>query len=231
LPGWQQFIDEHAGQASFAFLSVAVDVDPERPKPYAQPYSFPTVVDSAGVLGRLYDFDVVPNCVFLDEEGVIRFIHVGGFEVQRPEIVQQVEALLHADFAGGEQPGFVVQEPLDVELLRAEVAQHPDQPALHYALGEVLMRERRLADAASAFRRASDLDATDWSAPFALGTALYQQGDTQEALRWWRTALQRDPKNFTVHKQIWWVEHPEKFYPSIDTEWQREQLRLEGYTR
>jgi tetratricopeptide (TPR) repeat protein len=212
-------------------LSVAVDVDPERPKAYAQPYAFPTVVDSTGVLGRMYDFDVVPNCLFLDERGVIRFVHIGGFEVQRPEIVAQVEALLRADFAAGEQPRHVVQEPLEIELLRSEVAQQPKDPALQFALGEVLAREGRLADAVVAFQRATDLDPADWSPPFALGTALYQQGDREGALKWWRVALQRDPANFTVHKQIWWVEHPEKFYPAIDIEWQREQLRLEGYRR
>jgi len=27
------------------------------------------------------------------------------------------------------------------------------------------------------------------------------------------------------------VEHPERFYPTIDTAWQKEQLVLEGYVR
>jgi hypothetical protein len=33
-----------------------------------------------------------------------------------------------------------------------------------------------------------------------------------------------------VRKQIWREEHPERFYPVIDTAWQREQLVKEGYT-
>src|SRR5581483_8450206 len=147
--------------------------------------------------------------------GVIRFVHIGGFEVERPEIVQQVEALISADFSGGEQPRIVSQEPIDVELIRAELAREPEDAALHFALGEALMREGRLADAAASFHRASGLDPSDWSPAFALGTALYQQGRKEDALGWWREALRRDPANFTVHKQIWWVEHPEKFYPAI----------------
>jgi tetratricopeptide (TPR) repeat protein len=228
---WQQFIDERTDPSKFAFLSVAVDVDPERPKTYAAPFSFPTVVDSAGMLGRMYDFDVVPNCLFLDEAGVIRFVHIGGFEVQRPEIVQQVEALLQADFSSGEQPLLVTQEPLEVELLRAELTYAPDDAALHFDLGQALMQEQRLGDAAVSFQRAAELDPSDWSGAFALGTVLYQQGRKEEALSWWKEALRRDPANFTVHKQIWWVEHPEKFYPAIDADWQREQLRIEGYRR
>ncbi|MBM4419566.1 MAG: hypothetical protein FJ033_14845 [Chloroflexi bacterium] len=46
---------------------------------------------------------------------------------------------------------------------------------------------------------------------------------------WWRTALARDPRNFTVRKQIWRAAHPEWFYPTIDLDWQREQLDREGW--
>jgi tetratricopeptide (TPR) repeat protein len=206
-------------------------VDPEGPRRLAAPYRFPTAIDRLGLLGRTFDFDVVPNCLFLDEDGIIRFLHIGGFEVRRPEIVEQIEALLRADFARGEQPTHVVQEPLDLELLRAEVARRSDDPALHVALGEALFRAGQAGDAAEAFRRANELDPGDWSAAFALGGALYQQGDTQGALHWWRVARERDPANFTVRKQIWRVEHPEKFYPTIDADWQREQLVKEGYRR
>jgi len=34
-----------------------------------------------------------------------------------------------------------------------------------------------------------------------------------------------------VRKQIWMVEHPEKFYPTIDFAWQKEQLEREGFVR
>ena len=62
--------------------------------------TFPTVADPAGVLGRVFDFDVVPNGIFVDAEGVIRFVHIGGFDVRRPEMASQVDALLSTDFAG-----------------------------------------------------------------------------------------------------------------------------------
>ena len=29
--------------------------------------------------------------------------------------------------------------------------------------------------------------------------------------------------------QIWMVEHPDRFYPTIDFDWQKQQLKLEGY--
>ena len=121
------------------------------------------------------------------------------------------------------------QEALEVELLRVELASDPDNGGLHFALGDTLLREGRLAEAETTLCRAAKLDPSDWSARFGLGTALYQQGRTGEALASWRAALALDPPNFTVRKQIWMVEHPEKFYPTIDFAWQKEQLEREGF--
>ncbi|MCA1647553.1 MAG: tetratricopeptide repeat protein [Chloroflexi bacterium] len=230
---WQEFIQQHAEQQPFTFLSVAVDVDPERPRPFAEPHTatFQTVVDSASALGRLFDFDVVPNGVFLDEHGIIRFLHIGGFDVRRPDVAQQVEALLTADFTAGDAPQLVQQEAPEVEVLRVEVAARPDNASLHFALGDALLREGRPLDAQASFTAAVELNRSDWSAAFGLGTALYQQGRAAEAVTWWKAARELDPQNFTVRKQIWMVEHPERFYPTIDTAWQKEQLIVEGYVR
>jgi len=224
---WQQFLHD---RPELAFLSVAVDVDPRRPEPFAKDLPFPTAVDSAGQLGRLFDFDVVPNGVFVDEQGVIRFVHIGGFDIRRPEVGPQVDALLEADFSrDAAYPNSLPQEALELEVLRMELAARPHDAALHFALGEALLREGRLSDAVVSLGQAADLDPTDWSSRFGLGTALYQQGRTAEALASWRAALELDPANFTVRKQIWMIEHPDKFYPTIDFDWQTEQLLREGY--
>jgi tetratricopeptide (TPR) repeat protein len=206
-----------------------VDANPERAKEFAADYSFPTAVDSANVLGRLFDFDVVPNGLLVDETGVVQFLHVGGFYLGRAEVRQQVEALLTADFARGERPAFVTQEPLTVELIRGELAHQPDDPDLLLTLGDVLLREDRAEDAVKAFIRATEAAPKAWAAAFGLGTAFRRVGDREQALRWWRRALELDPRNFTVRKQIWREEHPERFYPTIDSDWQKEQLALEGY--
>ncbi|MDQ6674222.1 MAG: tetratricopeptide repeat protein [Chloroflexota bacterium] len=229
---WQHFLQERPERRTLAFLSVAVDVDPERARPYASDKPFPTVVDSAGQLGRLFDFDVVPNGLFVDEQGIVRFIHIGGFDIRRPEVSPQMDALLESDYSSGAHASAALtlrQEPLDVELLRVELAGDPLNAGLHFALGETLLREGRLAEAETSLARAAELDPSDWSARFGLGTALYQQGHTTDALASWRAALVLDPPNFTVRKQIWMVEHPEKFYPTIDFDWQKGQLEREGF--
>jgi tetratricopeptide (TPR) repeat protein len=60
-----------------------------------------------------------------------------------------------------------------------------------------------------------------------LGRVLLEAGRREEAVAAWREALRLDPGNFTIRKQIWSVEHPEKFYPTINFDWQSVQLAAE----
>lgn len=66
---------------------------------------------------------------------------------------------------------------------------------------------------------------------FADGVALYHDGRAEEAVAVWREALALDPDNFLIRSQIWAVEHPERFYPAVDREWQELQLVKEGYDK
>lgn len=66
---------------------------------------------------------------------------------------------------------------------------------------------------------------------FARGVALADAGDAAGALATWREALALDPDNFLVRSQIWVAEHPERFYPAVDREWQELQLVKEGYDK
>ena len=41
----------------------------------------------------------------------------------------------------------------------------------------------------------------------------------------WRQAVALEPDNYVVRKQIWAVEHLDKFYQGdVDYDWQREQM-------
>ena len=66
---------------------------------------------------------------------------------------------------------------------------------------------------------------------FSRGVGLYDAGDLDGALATWREALALDPDNFLVRSQIWVAEHPERFYPAVDREWQGLQLVKEGYDK
>jgi hypothetical protein len=64
---------------------------------------------------------------------------------------------------------------------------------------------------------------------FADGVAAHARGDVPGALARWREALEIDPGNFLIRSQIWALEHPERFWPTVDREWQEQQLLREGY--
>ncbi len=40
--------------------------------------TFPTAVDRSQGLWELYDFKVIPNGFFIDEQGVVRYMKIGG---------------------------------------------------------------------------------------------------------------------------------------------------------
>ena len=69
---------------------------------------------------------------------------------------------------------------------------------------------------------------TEATVRFQLGLVLLETGKKQEAMDEWRKALALDPQNWIIHKQIWAVEHPDKFYNGdVDYGWQKTQLESE----
>jgi hypothetical protein len=141
-------------------------------------------VDAENVLGALVDARAIPNGIFLDEAGIVRYLRLGGFSVDQPEDVAAVAALLQ---------GIV-----------------PD----------VAPAERDPAAPAQA-------DLVRSHALFADGTALLARGQVEEALERFQAALALDPTNLIIRKQIWAVRYPERFHPTIDWAWQKEQIARE----
>lgn len=107
--------------------------------------------------------------------------------------------------------GFSVDNPDDVEVVRhffaggsVEPYTSPDAP---YRLGPI---EQELV-----------------ATKLRLGQVLAELGRSQAAVAAWRDALRVDPENLVIRKQIWATEHPERFHPTIDWDWQKAQLAAE----
>ena len=98
------------------------------------------------------------------------------------------------------------------EIRRPETRQLVEQWAAGASLGDSPSSEAK--DVA---QQAMDL--------FHRGLESYRGGRRQEALDLWRQAVELDPENYVVRKQLWAVEHPERFYEGpVDFDWQREQM-------
>jgi hypothetical protein len=137
------------------------------------------------VLGELFGYKVIPNGVFLDEAGVVRFA----------------------------KTVFSVANEADVAAITALLSSRGQAPAVERAQAAVM---------GSAVAGGGSPDAG-----LQRGLNLLEQGDRAGAVGAWRDALRTDPDNFVIRKQIWAVEHPERFYPAIDAAWQKEQLAQE----
>lgn len=146
---------------------------------------YPVTVDRHNLLGRVLDFKAVPNGVFLDERGVIRYTKYGGFSVERSGDVETIRKLI-----GGE-----IEQQI------------PSPSEAQYILSPV---DRELVETR-----------------LRLGNELLSRGSKEEAILEWQRALELDPENLIIRKQIWAVRYPERFHPTIDWDWQGEQLRRE----
>lgn len=65
----------------------------DRARPYVERAgaTFTTLVDEENLLGEMFDFKLIPNGILIDEDGIVRYMKVGGFDVRKPETAEVVE--------------------------------------------------------------------------------------------------------------------------------------------
>jgi tetratricopeptide (TPR) repeat protein len=81
-------------EQGFDVLSVAVDLGgADVVRPYTERTTVTTVIDKDNVLAAQFGFKIVPNGIFVDENGVIRLLKQG-LRVIEPEHVRAVEQLI-----------------------------------------------------------------------------------------------------------------------------------------
>ena len=68
-------------------------------------------------------------------------------------------------------------------------------------------------------------DSLERDSHFDRGVELYKSGDIAAAASVWREGIASDPTHWNMRKQLWAIEHPERFYEGkVDYAWQREQI-------
>ncbi len=76
--------------------------------------------------------------------------------------------------------------------------------------------------------RGPDAPATPWVERVRRARELLAGSRRVEAAAALKEALALEPQNWLLRKQVWALEHPEKFYDGpIDTAWQKEQIEKE----
>ncbi|HSR26530.1 MAG TPA: tetratricopeptide repeat protein, partial [Candidatus Eisenbacteria bacterium] len=88
------------------------------------------------------------------------------------------------------------------ETARAMVEDHPGEPESHNAVGRAAMLHRRWAAAEAAFREALRLAPHEPVYQSNLALALERRGRRREAMQHFRRAVQTDPGNAVVRRQL-----------------------------
>lgn len=197
--------------------------------------TFPTAVDRAQGLWELYGFDVVPNGFFVDERGVLRYVKIGGFDVRDPDDAKPIEAVL-AQPARTQVPGpksKAAFRTIDEALRQAEEdwKREPENPDRLLTLAEHRVEAKQYAQARQDFEKVLAKNPKSARAFVGLATISFDQGEREQAAELLRKARALEPENWIIRKQIWAIEHPEQFYPAINTDWQREQIKKEDSGR
>ena len=138
----------------------------------------------------------------VDEENLLGQIY--GFKaIPNGLLVDEEGVLRHKAFGG-----FDIRKPETADLLERWARRQPLQDAAENVDEEPIGSEHTRA-----------------IAHFREGLELYRGGRVQEAMARWREGVRIAPDNYVIRKQIWAVEHPDKFYAGgVDYDWQREQL-------
>lgn len=100
-------------------------------RPYAEACTFPTVVDKENRLGAHFGFTVVPNGIFVDEQGIIRLIKQG-FQVSKPEHTEAVEVLLRGEVEQVVLDDTYYEPPNPITAIQKELAATKLRLALSY---------------------------------------------------------------------------------------------------
>jgi tetratricopeptide (TPR) repeat protein len=232
LPVWQKFYEKHQHE-NFEILSISMDTQgAEVAKRFTEAagVTFPSAVDRAQGLWDLYGFPVVPNGFFVDEKGILRYAKIGDFDARNPADVAAIERLLAAPSAPqATQPVSEYTRSIKEALQRAEeaVEREPENLDRRLTLAERRVEAKQDAQALRDFQSVLEKDPESTRALVGLATAYLDLEQKDKALSALRQASALDPGNWIIHKQIWAIEHPEQFYPAINSKWQEEQLQQE----
>lgn len=142
--------------------------------------TYPVLLDADGVLSSLYGFQAIPNGWLIDAEGVIRFEHIGGFDIRKPQTAEAIERVLKGAAA-----------------LRAEhESRGPRQEvSIAFQEGVRLLRQGKKRAALEAWLRAVEADPANFLARKQIWHLLYpQRFEPQIEFTWQREQMEREAR-------------------------------------
>ncbi len=202
-------------------VSVAIDIqgaDAARPYVKKAGVKYTALVDENNVLGNLFGVNYVPLHYIIDEFGIYRMKERDPQKIADFLDQEKVDMRLVVKASGS--PGMY-----DIKRLKEIVEWDPDNANARLMLGDILIQQGKYQEGISEYRKAADLSPESAEGPFRIGRAMLRQGRKKQALVELKKALELDRGNWIIRKQIWAIEHPERFYDGkVDYDWQKVQI-------
>jgi tetratricopeptide (TPR) repeat protein len=202
-------------------VSVAIDIqgaDATRPYVKKAGVKYTALVDENNVLGNLFGFNYVPLHYIIDEFGIYRMKERDPQKIADFLDLEKVD--MHLVVKASDAPGMY-----DIKRLEEIVEWDPDNVNARLMLGDALIQQGKYQEGISEYRKAVDLSPKSTEGPFRIGRAMLRQGRRKQALVELRKAWELDKDNWIIRKQIWAIEHPDKFYDGkVDYDWQKVQI-------
>ena len=121
----------------------------QKARPYVEKAGakFTTVVDDENLLGQLYGFKAIPNGFLIDEDGIVRYKKLGGFEIRGAETANIVRKWVE---------GPSLDESL--ETAQAELGSEHSRANALFRKGLDLYRQGRQEEALAEWRKGVELE-------------------------------------------------------------------------
>ena len=152
MPVWQQWYRDNR-EKGVELMSVAIDAQGgEKILTHLQRAGaeFVTVKDEQNLLGQLYGFKAVPNGFLIDENGVVQYKKLGGFDIRRPEFASVLDRWVNS--VDG-----VAAEPSD-DGLSPEHSMANDL----FRRGAEMQKLGRSAEAIALWKQGAELEPDNW---------------------------------------------------------------------
>ncbi len=215
------------GDKAPAMLSIAVDVQgPEWPSRYVKEFAvtYPVVVDRANIFaGAVLGRRVIPLWSLLDENGVLMASRAAGPGRKTFQTLETLLARPPVPVGKGGPAGGGTRRDFE-ESVRA----HPKNLGAWVGLIQAVLRSDGLAAADATANEALEALPEEKTLYMIRADLALRRGDKGRALAALKAGLELDPEDWLIHKQIWCVEHPERFYEGgVDDGWQRKTIQDE----
>jgi peroxiredoxin len=232
LSGWQSFYQKHR-EEGLELIGICLDVmGPQQASHFLEEakVSFRNLFDPCGSVWDLLGIRMTPAGFYIDETCRVRYLKANNFEVSDSTTLKIMEDLV------AEKWSKKIPKPPEKNLSskKQEVA---DLTRQIKASSRLLGKRFRLAElflfTGQPRKALKEVETIRSHNPRSL-RSFYLEGvihcyerRPDLAVVCWRRGLQLAPSNWILRRQLWAMESPMQFYPVINLEWQKEQLRLE----